>query len=157
MLNADDPIMTYHCNIITEGRLDSHIHIYTYIYICSISSVYCDHRVNDCVPGPLFIKRTDVLPQYLVRSRSREIRKLYQSLWILTGTSAQRWWDACEISERYDHYNTQSRGFETSRGFGSKTSYRLANIGQGLVFCLWRNSVSVIERRHYICTVKSLI
>ena len=24
-------------------------------------------------------------------------------------------WDACQISEEYDHYNIQSRGFETSR------------------------------------------
>ena len=39
-----------------------------------------------------------------------------------------RWWqhryrDACQISERYDHYNTQSHGF----GFGGKTSYRLVH------------------------------
>ena len=35
---------------------------------------------------------------------------LFRLLWNLTGISA-----ACKISERYDHYNTQSRGFETSR------------------------------------------
>ena len=36
--------------------------------------------------------------------------RLFQSLWNLTGTPA-----ACQISERCDYYNTQSRGFETSR------------------------------------------
>ena len=34
--------------------------------------------------------------------------RLFQSHWNLTGTS-------CQISERYDHYSIQSRGFETSR------------------------------------------
>ena len=39
--------------------------------------------------GPLFTKRTYVLPQDLMKSRSREIRFcLFQSLWNLTGTSA---------------------------------------------------------------------
>ena len=37
--------------------------------------------------------------------------KLFQSLWNLAGTSAA----ACQISERYDHWNIQSLGFETSR------------------------------------------
>ena len=31
----------------------------------------------------------------------------------------------CHVSERYDHYNTQTLGFETSR-FGCKMSYPLA-------------------------------
>ena len=42
--------------------------------------------------------------------------KLFQSLWNLAGTSAvlpPRC--PCQISERYDHCNIQSRGFEISR------------------------------------------
>ena len=35
---------------------------------------------------------------------------LFQLLWNLTGIQY-----ACQISERYDHYNTQSRSFKTSR------------------------------------------
>ena len=37
--------------------------------------------------------------------------KLFQSLWNWAGTPAA----ACQFSERYDHCNIQSRGFETSR------------------------------------------
>ena len=57
--------------------------------------------------GPLFPKRTDVLPQNLAKFRSREIRL----------ETFQRCRDVCQISERCDHYNIQSRGFETSRDF----------------------------------------
>ena len=42
--------------------------------------------------------------------------------------------DACQISERYDHYNIQSRGFEDFTRFGGKTSYRLVNRGPDLCF-----------------------
>ena len=40
----------------------------------------------------------------------------------------QRCRDACQISERYDHYNIQSRGFKTSRSCDN-TSYRLVSRG----------------------------
>ena len=40
--------------------------------------------------------------------------RLFQSPWNLTGTSADCCRDVCHISERYDHYNIQSRGIETS-------------------------------------------
>ena len=59
------------------------------------------------------------LTSYHKISRSLEAArfgfKLVLSLWNLAGTSAAPLRDACQISERYDHYNTQSRGFETSR------------------------------------------
>ena len=62
---------------------------------------------------PLFIKRQDVLPHDPVKSRSHEI-------WFQTFPNPLKFeW---QISERYDHYNTQSRG-----RFGGKTSYRLIN------------------------------
>ena len=39
--------------------------------------------------------------------------KLFKSPWNLTGTSAAHFQDASQISERYNHYNTQSCGFKT--------------------------------------------
>ena len=53
--------------------------------------------------------------------------RLFQPLGNLTGT-----WDACQISERYDHYNIQSHGF--IRGFTrscGETSVRWVNRGPG--------------------------
>ena len=41
--------------------------------------------------------------------------RLFQSLWNLQEPRQQRCRDACQISERYEHYTIQSRGFETSR------------------------------------------
>ena len=38
--------------------------------------------------------------------------RLFQPLWNLTGTSAAAGRDACQISERYDHFDKQSSGFE---------------------------------------------
>ena len=64
-------------------------------------------------PVPLFTKQK----ADLVKTRSREIQvetfpialKFDRHL----GSS-----DACQISERHDHYNIRSRGFETSRDLG---------------------------------------
>ena len=67
-------------------------------------------------PGPLFTKRADVLPQDFVKSRIREVR--VQTFPIaLKFHRHMRCRDASQISERYDDYNIQSRGFETSRDF----------------------------------------
>ena len=56
-------------------------------------------------------------------TRSREVSKPRDSGLDFSNRSEiwpalrqQRCWDAYQISERYDHYNTQSRGFEISRG-----------------------------------------
>ena len=66
-------------------------------------------------PGHLFAKRTDVLQQYLVKSRSSEIRVsdfLNRSeMWQAPRQRCCR--SACQISERDDNHNIQSRGFET--------------------------------------------
>ena len=65
--------------------------------------------------GPLFTnKQWDVFSQDLVKPQTRDIigLKLFQLLW---KSSAPRYRDACQISERYDQYNTKSRGFEISR------------------------------------------
>ena len=71
----------------------------------------CEHAFD--IPELLFTKRADVLPLGLEAARFGF--NLFRSLWSLTGTStAPRCCrDACQISERYDHYNTQYRGFET--------------------------------------------
>ena len=58
----------------------------------------------------LLTKQVDVFPQDFVKYRSREIRF---KIWQTTRQRGCR--DACQISERYDHHNIQSRGFDTSR------------------------------------------
>ena len=69
-------------------------------------------------------------------ARSREVSKPRDSGLNFSNRSEiwqtprqHRYRDACQISERYDHYNIQSRGFETSRDLGFKTSYRIVNRG----------------------------
>ena len=64
--------------------------------------------------GPLFTKRTGVL-LHLAKSRGREIQiqTFYRSK-IWQASRQQRCRDACEISEGYDHYNIQFRGFKAS-------------------------------------------
>ena len=67
---------------------------------------------------PLFTKWWDVLPQDLVKSWSRKIRILTFPIALKFdrhATGQQYCQDDCQISERYNHYNIQSRGFETSR------------------------------------------
>ena len=63
-------------------------------------------------PGPLFTKTS-------CRKVSRSLEaarfgfRLLQSLWNLTGSAAAEM-PTGRISKRYDDYNIQSRGFETS-------------------------------------------
>ena len=40
--------------------------------------------------------------------------------------------DTCQVSNRYDHYDMQYRGFGTSQRFGGRTFYRLVNRGPDL-------------------------
>ena len=64
--------------------------------------------------GPLFTKRTDVLRQDLAKSWDSGLNLSHCSeIWLAPRQHRCR--DACQILERYDHYNNQSRGFETSR------------------------------------------
>ena len=85
-----------------------------FIYGCPIFKWVAGTWLQDRVPGPPFTKRMDVLPQDLAKSRSSEIQ-----VWTFPitpkfdrhlGSTA-----ACQISEPYDHYNTQSRGLKTLR------------------------------------------
>ena len=46
--------------------------------------------------------------------------RLFQSLWNSTGISAALCRGACQISERCNYYNIQSRGFETSRNLAER-------------------------------------
>ena len=73
----------------------------------------CDHW-EALSPGPLFTKRTGVLPRDLVKSRDSYLDISNRSE-ISQAPRQLRYRDACHISERYDHYHTQTRGFETSR------------------------------------------
>ena len=58
----------------------------------------------------------NVLPQDTVKSQSREIQVyIFQIDLDLDRQIGSSVHDACQISERYYHYNIQSRGFETSQ------------------------------------------
>ena len=61
----------------------------------------------------LFSKRSDVLPQDFTKTRTREIR--FETFSIALKLDRLPCQDACQISERYDHFNIHSR-------FGGKTS-----------------------------------
>ena len=67
--------------------------------------------------GPLFTNRTDVLPQDLVKSRSRRDScvdfSIYSEIWRAPRQQCCR--DSCQVSERYDPCNIQSHGCETPR------------------------------------------
>ena len=106
------------------------------------------------------------------KSRSRDILGLdfFQSLWNLTGTSAAAPPGACQISERYDHCNIQSCGFETLRNFlvrcltvywiETLVFFMLLNLYMILVRFLSINwghvkTVPANKRRHYIWNVFS--
>ena len=86
------------------------------------------HRISVMIGpyGHLFINRTDALPQDLVTSRNSKIRVLPFPIALKIDRHFGR--DTCQISERYDHYNIQSRGFETSREL-HETSYHWVNRG----------------------------
>ena len=83
---------------------------------------------NSSHSEPLLTKRMDVLLQDLVKSRDLVLNfsnhsEIRQAPW------QQCCQDACQISEWYDHYNIQSRGFRDLTKFGGKTSCRLMDKG----------------------------
>ena len=66
-------------------------------------------------------------------ARSREVSKLRDSdkdfskrSEIRQAFGQERCRDACQIPGRYDHYNTQSRGFETSRCLAVKMAAEIS-------------------------------
>ena len=83
-------------------------------------------------PVRLFVERTDVFGT----ARSRKVPKPRDwgrnfsnrfEIWHVHRQRCCR--GACQITGPYDHYNIQSRSFETSRYFGGKTSVSLVNTG----------------------------
>ena len=86
-----------------------------------------------------------VLPQDLMKSRRRGIQGLTFQIAMKfgehLGSSAAR--DTCQISERYDHYTIQSRGFEASR-----------NLCTGRHSCFFSTSIeSVYKKWEYWCNM----
>ena len=78
--------------------------------------------------GSLFTKQWDVFPQDFVKSRSREIRVYFPNRFEFWYAARQlRCRDACQISERYDQYDIQPRGIETSRELAvrRRTTYHI--------------------------------
>ena len=76
-----------------------------------------DSNLGLSTSGPLFTKRTNVCT-----TRSREVSKP-RDLGLIFSSHSEIWQapqqqhcrNVCQIAERYDHYNIESRGFETSR------------------------------------------
>ena len=94
------------------------------MYDTSVSVV--DKLSPSIYPGPLFTKRsTSYRNISWSLEAARFASRLFQSPWNLTGCCR----DACQISERYDHYNIQSRSFETSRDRAVKCPSAKVNKG----------------------------
>ena len=64
-------------------------------------------------------KRADVLPQDFVKSRSR---KIHIQTFPIALKFKRRCRDACQNSERYDHYNARTRGIDTRDRTGRRPS-----------------------------------
>ena len=116
------------------------------------NEVISNWKETSCIslvrPGPLVTKRTEILPQDLVKYRSREIH--LQTFPIALKFDRQRCWDACQFLERYDHYNAQSRDFETSRDLTLRRPFAFARFTPNsrgtwdwLTTKKWRNSWSI--------------
>ena len=85
---------------------------------------------------PLFTKRTHVLPEDLVKSRSLDFSKRSE---IWQETRQQHCRDSCQIREQYDLYTFQSRGFETAIYLSLRrlTAYWIEAIWVICEFTLW--------------------
>ena len=97
------------------------------------NGVWCQY--TRLVPGPLFTQPRTSYHGNLT-ARSREDSKPRDSgldfsnrseIWEAPRQYRSR--DACPIAEQYDHYDTQSRGFETHEMWW-ETSYCLVNRGE---------------------------
>ena len=71
--------------------------------------------------GPVFTKRTDVLPQDFAKSGKARDSGLNFSNCSEICPRQHRCPDPRQISEQYDPCNTQSRGFRDFAWFGGKT------------------------------------
>ena len=112
MVPSDDVIMETYTSIHFMRKLCNH---------SPSSDPFCRHylilMINRWLPGDivfrLMSKGTDVFPQYLVKPRSREIQiYTFPTPKKLTGCSAVEM--PVKFESDYDHYNIQSRCFETS-------------------------------------------
>ena len=97
----------FHCTHILPGSFYFYLHCNQLICMSPIPAESL----------PLFIKQTDVLPQYSVKFRSRECGpRLYQSSSIMTGALVAMLLRCLLNFRAINHQDIQSRGFETSRG-----------------------------------------
>ena len=126
-----------------------------------VAVMKCRYTPSDnnaaAAPGPLFTKRTDVLPQDLGKSRSRKIR-VWTFLVALTGTSAAALSNFKAIRpleypvSRLPHFPR----------FCGKTSLRLVNRSPGLLCGLisqtqWNANYDIIMGIVWICMQRLFI
>ena len=65
---------------------------------------------------PLFTKQADNLPQYLVKSRSRDSGLDFSIHFVICQNPLLQFFRiACQITERSGNYNIRYHGFEVSR------------------------------------------
>ena len=94
--------------------------------------------------GTLFTKRTDILRQDLVKSRSREIQvKIFPIALKFDRHLDSNAAEMPVISERCDHYNIQSRGVETLRDLAVRVRRLTAWWIEALILWSLSNDVSV--------------
>ena len=85
------------------------------VYLCFVVT---DSSASWSNPGPLSTKQTGVFPQNVHKKVSKPRHlclKFSNRSEIWQALRQQRCRGTCQISELYGHYNTQCRGFETSR------------------------------------------
>ena len=121
--------MTVTHTVNTCHSKDAHLHIPSHNHTCALSvrpSVCCSVRLFVCCSiflcqcsmarVHIFLPLNTPIPPCLsFPARPLITTSLdFSNRSDLTGISTATLQDACQISERYKHYNTQSHGFETS-------------------------------------------
>ena len=109
-------------------------------------------RCRGSTSRPVFTEWTDVLPQDLVKYRSRRVgccngliaHKIWQASWLRCCRGP------CKISERYEKYKPKSRSFETSRDLAVERSFANHNNKKTLREpCISWGHDDVIKWKHF--------
>ena len=99
------------------------------------------------VTTAIFTKRTDVLPQDLVKPWDSDLDFFNRSESWQAPRQQQCRRDACQTLERYDHHNTLSRWLRNFTRFGGKTFHHLLNRRAGLHL----RTVFLLSQDNHIC------
>ena len=122
-------------------------------------------RCQGSTPRPVFTEWTDVLPQDLVKYRSRRVgccngliaHKIWQASWLRCCRGP------CKISERFEKYKPKSRSFETSRDLAvgrSFANHNKKNNTARTVYFLgsrWRHQMETFSALLALCVGNSSV